>query len=592
MASIISPKPTNKVSHAAYSSSTLPYSSSTVPSLAIPSQFNLNGRFNKNTTFKVSCKANNNNNDEISQNSLDRRNVLLGLGGLYGSANLLNANNEPLALATPIVAPDVTKCGPAQISKDKVVPENCCPPVPSKIIDYVLPKPTVMRVRPPAHLLSKQYLAKFEKAVELMKALPEDDPRNFKQQAHIHCAYCNGSYDQIGFPDLDLQVHFSWLFFPFHRWYLYFYERILGKLIDDPTFGLPFWNWDTPRGMTMPAVFLDPKSPLYDSKRNQAFLPPVILDLKYDGSEPSFTNPIEAITNNLIVMYRQMVTNASTGIDFLGQPYVAGTAPSPGMGSIENLPHTPVHRWVGDPREDNREDMGNFYSAGNDVMFYSHHANVDRMWVIWQQLGGKKRREPNTPDFLDSSFLFYDENAQPVRVKTRDCINNKKMGFEYANVDIPWLKSRPAPRNAKSGIAKKSGAPKVANTLPAVLDKRIQVLVPRPRKSRSTKEKDDEEEILVIEGIEFPVDQYVKFDVFINDEDEAEPSFDKSEYLGSFANLPHRTKGKQVVVTSQRFGLSEPLEDLKAEDDDSVLVTLVPKTGDVKVGGIKIIFAS
>ncbi|MFS7947023.1 putative catechol oxidase [Helianthus anomalus] len=43
-----------------------------------------------------------------------------------------------------------------------------------------------------------------------------------------------------GFPDIEIQIHNSWLFFPFHRWYLYFYERILGKLINDPTFALPF----------------------------------------------------------------------------------------------------------------------------------------------------------------------------------------------------------------------------------------------------------------------------------------------------------------------------------------------------------------
>ena len=30
------------------------------------------------------------------------------------------------------------------------------------------------------------------------------------------------------------------------RFYLYFHERILGKLIGDDTFALPFWNWTRP----------------------------------------------------------------------------------------------------------------------------------------------------------------------------------------------------------------------------------------------------------------------------------------------------------------------------------------------------------
>ncbi|KAF7803500.1 polyphenol oxidase, chloroplastic-like [Senna tora] len=41
---------------------------------------------------------------------------------------------------------------------------------------------------------------------------------SFTQQANIHCAYCDGAYHQVGFPEMDLQVHNSWLFLPFHRW--------------------------------------------------------------------------------------------------------------------------------------------------------------------------------------------------------------------------------------------------------------------------------------------------------------------------------------------------------------------------------------
>ncbi|KAK8575679.1 hypothetical protein V6N13_033069 [Hibiscus sabdariffa] len=196
----------------------------------------------------VSCKATNGD----DENKLDRRDVLLGLGGLYGVAASLNG---PLASAAPV---DFVQCGQAELPPG--VPQfNTCPS--PKIVDFRLPSPSdPLRTRPAAHSVHGDYLDKFSKAIELMKALPADDPRSFMQQANVHCAYCDGAYHQVGFPDLEIEVHASWLFFPFHRLYLYFFERILGKLVDDPSFAMPFWNWDAPAGMQMPAIYTNPNS--------------------------------------------------------------------------------------------------------------------------------------------------------------------------------------------------------------------------------------------------------------------------------------------------------------------------------------------
>ncbi|KAK2633042.1 hypothetical protein EUGRSUZ_L00688 [Eucalyptus grandis] len=171
----------------------------------------------------ISCKALSNDDSEQNPMSvkLDRRNVLIGLSGFYGAVGL---RSDPFALADPISVPDFTQCG-----KVKPCAKACCPPPTTEVLDFKLPSsnsPT--RVRPAAHLADKDYIAKHAEAIKLMKALPADDPRSFMQQANVHCAYCEGFYNQVGFPDLKLQVHSSWLFFPFHRYYLYFYEKILG----------------------------------------------------------------------------------------------------------------------------------------------------------------------------------------------------------------------------------------------------------------------------------------------------------------------------------------------------------------------------
>lgn len=211
----------------------------------------------------ISCKATNNNNsnnqneqqEESSRllGKLDRRNILIGLSGLYGATAL---DPKPFAFADPIAPPDLSTCKPAEITTGGSETVPCCPPVTTKIKTFEPDLSIPLRTRPAAHQVTDEYLAKFKKAQAAMRALPDDDPRSMVQQAKVHCAYCNGAYPQVGFTDNDIQVHFSWLFFPFHRMYLYFYERILGKLIDDPTFALPYWNWDSPVGRFLISFFV------------------------------------------------------------------------------------------------------------------------------------------------------------------------------------------------------------------------------------------------------------------------------------------------------------------------------------------------
>ncbi|KAM7495339.1 hypothetical protein LguiB_029948 [Lonicera macranthoides] len=449
---------------------------------------------------KISCRASNadQNHSSKKEEKIDRRNVLIGLGGLYGATNL----SDPLALSAPVV-PD-TNCGAATLPAG-AMPIDCCPPM-ATVLPFETPSSSdLMRVRQAAHLASDEYIAKYEKAIRLMKALPADDPRNFTQQANIHCAYCDSSYEQAGFPNVKLDVHFSWLFFPFHRMYLYYYEKILGKLIDDPTFALPFWNWDSPQGMPIPSMFVDTNSPLNDKFRDALHQPPTKIDLNYSGTDTTVSDEI-LVANNLKVMYRQMVSGAKTAQLFFGTAYRAGDALDPGAGSIENIPHTQVHIWTGDRTQPNGEDMGRFYSAARDPIFFSHHANVDRMWTIWKTLGGN-RKDFTDPDWLNSSFFFYDENAQLRSIKVQDCLENTKLRYIYQDVKILWLKTKPTPRKTKG--SKKTYKAGVANaaemitTFPQALDRAVSLTIKRPRRSRSSKEKEDEEEILVIDGIEF-----------------------------------------------------------------------------------------
>ena len=142
------------------------------------------------------------------------------------------------------------------------------------------------RIRYPAHKASRAYIEKYNLAYARMRALPPDDPRSLAGQAKIHCAFCNRAYMQggeDGGSNVPLQIHFSWLFLPWHRWYLFFHERILGSLIGDPTFALPYWNWDDQvyGGNVLPEMFneSDTYPWLYDINRDLRTLPPNLATL-------------------------------------------------------------------------------------------------------------------------------------------------------------------------------------------------------------------------------------------------------------------------------------------------------------------------
>ncbi|XP_077229385.1 polyphenol oxidase, chloroplastic-like [Tasmannia lanceolata] len=517
-----------------------------------------------------------------SLNNLDRRDVLLGLGGLYG-ATLGSAVAAPVQTDfASCRAPPLPKCDQT----------NCCPPITHKIKEFKFPSPSSpMRERRAAHLVSKEYIEKYAEAVRLMKQLPASDPRNFWQQANVHCAYCEGAYTQAGY-DVKLQVHGSWLFFPWHRWYLYFYERILGDLIKDETFALPFWNWDSPDGMTIPCMYIN-RPELYEQLRDSKHQPNSIVDFQYDikNGDRRITNH-QIIHENLCIMYRQVVATRTAPL-FFGLPYRGGDEPEHGAGSVELVQHNIVHDWTGDRNQVNGEIMGALYSAARDPIFFAHHGNVDRLWKIWRE----NRKDFTDPDYLNASFLFYDENAELVEVKVSDCLDPTTLRYGYQDVEIPWRGSKPTAPPKKAAPLMKAGEfgskPRLLSSIIRATVKRPEELLSsiiRPTVKRPEEEKENEEEILVV-AMELNTDKFVKFDVYINTEDENFGGPAYSNFVGSFVRLPHTHAKPMKLNTLLRLPLGEALEDLKAEKDDDVEVILVPKVGtgeEIIIEGLKI----
>ncbi|XP_010921586.1 polyphenol oxidase, chloroplastic [Elaeis guineensis] len=542
---------------------------------------------------RVSCHSNGDARQPPPSSLLmDRRDVLIALGGLTGGT----AAAGKMALASPVMPPDLAKCHDA---KSSGLGDNlkCCPPYTSAdIVDYTFPE-TPLRVRRAAHLVinDSEYMEKYEEAVKKMKELPENHPWNFYQQALIHCAYCNEAYDQVGFPGVPVQVHYSWLFLPWHRYYLHFYERILGKLIDDDTFTLPFWNFDSDDGMTIPEIFTnDTSSPLYNANRDTSHYSSAILDYKYSYGNTAGSGETgnALVLANLCYMKKTFKQSLPLAELFMGDPLRAGQEADTtnGFGQLESI-HNAIHMWVGTPTSPHT-DMGDFSTAGRDCIFFSLHANVDRLWHIYRMFRGNKVEFTDT-DWLDSTFIFYDENEQVVRVKVRDCLKPNKLRYMYEEVPIPWMnklncvKTTEIKEKTKTELSLVRVGP--FGSEPRELSQTaLRVMVPRPKKSRSKTEKEEKVEVLLIKDISVDTEGPARFDVYIAAPygDLAGPDY--GDFAGTFVRLPHKgMKGKERKG-SLKLGITSLLEDLEAEDAEKLVVTLVPRVGEFTIGGVLI----
>jgi polyphenol oxidase len=320
--------------------------------------------------------------------------------------------------ALPFPAPNLHHC---------LASEECCTPIPTTKgpTKFEFQTHLPMRTRPAAQLVDDAYIAKYQRAMELMMALPDTDGRSYVNQWKLHCLYCdNHLYFDTPTHPYPLEIHKSWLFFPWHHWYVYFHERILAKLIEDDSFALPFWNWDNqspehPQGNVVPRVYAEKhslyKHPanktslLYDDTRTPCALTPKgFVEFQTPFSCPGPQNATEIRTANAHLMFINMVGMSVTPLIFHGLPYRLGDQGGGGFGSMENMPHGTMHLWV------NLKKMLTFRDSAADPIFFAHHANMDRLWEVWKTLPGGVRDEISDPDYLNTEFTFYDENGDIV----------------------------------------------------------------------------------------------------------------------------------------------------------------------------------
>ena len=214
------------------------------------------------------------------------------------------------------------------------------------------PPTTLNRVRKNIDCLSPEELASYKHALDVLKkrsAMNPNDPTGYDWQVRIHGDRLIGPCK-----------HNSELIWPWHRAMLFYFEETLRAADPDhPTLStrnvtIPYWDWTkAPSGTGgYPAAYEDPASPLFHLGRNvySAMSPPTLF------------------------------TEDDTGIDLTDWGLFGGTTTGPGK--LEGITHNDGHsKYVGG-------DMGSTATSPKDPIFFSHHANLDRLWDLWQQTHG------------------------------------------------------------------------------------------------------------------------------------------------------------------------------------------------------------
>jgi N-acetylneuraminic acid mutarotase len=289
-------------------------------------------------------------------------------------------------------------------------------------------------------------LAKYARAIEIMKTLPSYDTRSWTWWWYTHWikgppaflwdfsreykkkvidslppekramaeAVWNGCQAHPYNP-ADPEQYQQWYFLPWHRLMLKQFEAVIREVLRDESFSLPYWNPVTgnPDDLVVPAVFRDPGSPLYD------------------GTRWFWVNAGERIDK----LYRDWIN-----LNVLNEKiYIDSPDGNKGFNPrLDVNPHFLTHLALGG-------DMADFATVGGDPLFYLHHANLDRVWESWNRLGHKN---PTDPRYLKRTFAYGDRSGKRVDLAVGSADRIAQLGYEYDKYEKAPKERAVAPREA------------------------------------------------------------------------------------------------------------------------------------------------
>lgn len=282
------------------------------------------------------------------------------------------------------------------------------------------------------------------------------------------------AFKTIGGSPENMMPHNAPHFLPWHRYLILRFEADMQTVLDDPTFTLPYWDWDDCEdgvgdgSNPCPAIFDEAFLGSHGGLEGNEAVKGYLIDQGYelniwteDGMDTLFN------TDGVVCGARPL--RRAVGTDDFTDPALAYKVPS----SIETInasyarPYYDVEPYDACTTDDTQSlrmfiegyrpndmfpcyldgrcgvhGMAHVYVGGDmssgstpaDPMFFLHHANVDRVWAMWQQ---NNLDNDITEDYGNPAFpgLWRIPIFNYPDIMVDELFDFRSLGYTYDSID-------------------------------------------------------------------------------------------------------------------------------------------------------------
>ena len=263
-----------------------------------------------------------------------------------------------------------------------------------------------MKVRKNIEKMSSEEIAKLKRAY---KSLQDEANNGYELIAGIH-----GLPDPISCPH-HLATH---AFLPWHRKYLLEFEKLLQKY--EPDVMLPYWDWATAELPHTPDKLPVACQPDVQGgvDRNSLSTAPM------HWVAPFIEEFGDQMSQETIEWLGKGWSLRSPSDESIFERIRTGQTDAMRETQFENFsnaveqPHDDLHGYVG-------HHMGAVETSAFDPIFWIHHANIDRLWAIWQRVNPNAAQHP----FPDAPLREYPDT------KTSDMLDIAALNYTYEQME-------------------------------------------------------------------------------------------------------------------------------------------------------------